>query len=216
MSMVATRSPLTAIGMNGAGQGTRRSARLSSDGQDDNERPGKRQKVDAAQSAGSVKENGAGKRTRGKGRTGHSPRWRYIAANSGLDADFWVQFTTTRMAISSSRSARSPARSLRPGPRKWNRRPMYLSPAQVQSPAQRDQKHRSQDLRPRRMLRQKRSRKKPEQSYQAARKKMLHQRLDELNEHSKRSNRLLRNGLRAHRTMPNMTVLQVLDSVLSQ
>lgn len=73
MSMVATRSPLTVIGMNGASSGTRRSARLSSDGQDESERPGKRQKLDAAQSAGSAKEakeNGAGKRTRGKGRTG--------------------------------------------------------------------------------------------------------------------------------------------------
>jgi hypothetical protein len=69
MSMVATRSPLTVIGMNGASSGTRRSARLSSDGQDESERPGKRQKLDAAQSAGSAKENATGKRTRGKGRT---------------------------------------------------------------------------------------------------------------------------------------------------
>lgn len=70
MSMVATRSPLTAIGMNGASSGIRRSARLSSDGQDESERPGKRPKLDTAQNAGSAKENGAGKKTRGKGRTG--------------------------------------------------------------------------------------------------------------------------------------------------
>ena len=67
MSMVATRSPITAIGMNGAGPGTRRSARLSSDGQEDNERSSKRQKTGEAQAV-SVKETGSSKRTRGKGK----------------------------------------------------------------------------------------------------------------------------------------------------
>lgn len=72
MSMVVTRSPLTAIGMNGAGAAApkRRSARLSVEGQEDDERPNKKTKVDAAQSAGSSKETGTGKRTRGKGKAG--------------------------------------------------------------------------------------------------------------------------------------------------
>lgn len=71
MSMVVTRSPLTAIVMNGPGPAApkRRSARLSVEGQEEEEqRPSKKTKVDAAQSAGSAKESGAGKRTRGKGR----------------------------------------------------------------------------------------------------------------------------------------------------
>lgn len=55
--------------MNGAGSGNvRRSARLSVEGQDDSERPSKRQKGEAGQTAGSAKENGTGKRTRGKGK----------------------------------------------------------------------------------------------------------------------------------------------------
>lgn len=71
MSMVVTRSPLTAIVMNGAGPAApkRRSARLSVEGQEEEEqRPSKKTKVDATQSAGDAKESGAGKRTRGKGR----------------------------------------------------------------------------------------------------------------------------------------------------
>lgn len=75
MSMVVTRSPLTAIVMNGAGPAApkRRSARLSVEGQEEEEeqRPSKKTKVDTTQSAGSAKESGAGKRTRGKGRNGH-------------------------------------------------------------------------------------------------------------------------------------------------
>jgi hypothetical protein len=65
MSMVVTRSPLTAIGMNGAGAtAPRRSARLSVEGQEELcERPGKRQKVDAAQQNGGIaKENVSAKR----------------------------------------------------------------------------------------------------------------------------------------------------------
>lgn len=75
--MVVTRSPLTAIVMNGAGPAApkRRSARLSVEGQEEEEeeeqRPSKKTKVDTTQSAGSAKESGAGKRTRGKGRNGH-------------------------------------------------------------------------------------------------------------------------------------------------
>jgi hypothetical protein len=77
--MVVTRSPLTAIVMNGAGPAApkRRSARLSVEGQEEEEeeqRPSKKTKVDATQSAGSAKENGAGKRTRGKGRNGQLPK----------------------------------------------------------------------------------------------------------------------------------------------
>jgi hypothetical protein len=69
MSMVATRTPLTAIGMNGAGAGApRRSARLSLEAQEDEERPGKRQKVEVKKPAAAAAENGAGKRTRGKGK----------------------------------------------------------------------------------------------------------------------------------------------------
>lgn len=75
MSMVATRSPLTVIGMNGAGAtAPRRSARLSVEGQDDSEPPSKRVRTDGPQNAGSTKENGAGKRTRGKGKTSRFPR----------------------------------------------------------------------------------------------------------------------------------------------
>jgi hypothetical protein len=75
MSMVVTRSPLTAIVMNGPGPAApkRRSARLSVEGQEEEEqRPTKKTKVDATQSAGGAKENVAGKRTRGKGRNGQS------------------------------------------------------------------------------------------------------------------------------------------------
>lgn len=70
MSMVVTRSPLTAVGMNGAGAAApkRRSARLSAEGQDDDERPSKKTRVDAAQNAGNAKESGPAKRTRGKGK----------------------------------------------------------------------------------------------------------------------------------------------------
>lgn len=70
MSMVVTRSPLTAIGMNGAGAAApkRRSARLSAEGQDDGERPSKKTRVDAAQSAGAAKEEPVKKRARGKGK----------------------------------------------------------------------------------------------------------------------------------------------------
>jgi hypothetical protein len=74
--MVVTRSPLTAIVMNGPGPAApkRRSARLSVEGQEEEEeqRPSKKTKVDATQSAGGAKENVAGKRTRGKGRNGQS------------------------------------------------------------------------------------------------------------------------------------------------
>jgi hypothetical protein len=76
MSMVVTRSPLTAIVMNGPGPAApkRRSARLSVEGQEEEEqRPNKKTKVDATQSAGSARENGAGKRTRGKGANEHPP-----------------------------------------------------------------------------------------------------------------------------------------------
>ncbi|KAM0720922.1 hypothetical protein Q7P37_003207 [Cladosporium fusiforme] len=68
MSMVVTRSPLTAIGMNGAGAAlpTRRSARLSAEGLDDDERPTKKTRVDGAQSAGAAKESPVKKKTRGK------------------------------------------------------------------------------------------------------------------------------------------------------
>lgn len=70
MSMVVTRSPLTAIGMNGVGAAApkRRSARLSAEGQEDDERPSKKTKTDGAQSVGTVKDTGVAKRTRGKGR----------------------------------------------------------------------------------------------------------------------------------------------------
>lgn len=75
MSMVATRSPLIVIGMNGAGAtAPRRSARLSVEGQDDSEPPSKRVRTDGPQNAGSAKENGTGKRTRGKGRAHHAAR----------------------------------------------------------------------------------------------------------------------------------------------
>lgn len=130
MSMVATRSPLTVIGMNGAGPGTRRSARLSSDGQDESERPGKRQKLDAAQSAGSAKENGAGKKTRGKGKIGRFARRRCMVKHGEFDADSWAQFMTTKMVISSLRSAQSPVKSPRPRVRRSNRRPTLPNPPQ--------------------------------------------------------------------------------------
>lgn len=70
MSIVITRSPLTAIGMNGAGAAApkRRSARLSAEGQDDDERPSKKTKVDAAQTGGEAKEGPVKKRARGKGK----------------------------------------------------------------------------------------------------------------------------------------------------
>ena len=71
MSMVVTRSPLTAIGMNGVGAAApkRRSARLSAEGQEDDERPSKKTKTDGAQSVGTAKESGVAKRTRGKGKS---------------------------------------------------------------------------------------------------------------------------------------------------
>lgn len=65
MSMVVTRSPLTAIGMNGAGGiGKRRSARLSADGQDgnENEPPSKKARVNAAQNAEAGATDGAAKK----------------------------------------------------------------------------------------------------------------------------------------------------------
>lgn len=74
MSMVVTRSPLTAIGMNGVGAAApkRRSARLSAEGQEDDERPSKKTKTDGAQNVGTAKESGVAKRTRGKGKTGET------------------------------------------------------------------------------------------------------------------------------------------------
>ena len=45
MSMVLTRSPLEPIGMNGAGTQKRRSARLSQEGNGENEPPTKKTKV---------------------------------------------------------------------------------------------------------------------------------------------------------------------------
>jgi hypothetical protein len=84
MSMVATRSPLIAIGMNGAGPGIRRSARLSVEGQDDGERPSKKPRVEEVQGAKGTKENGTGKRARGKGRFGRSSRW---SRRAGFYAD---------------------------------------------------------------------------------------------------------------------------------
>jgi len=47
--MVITRSPLEAIGMNGAGTQKRRSARLSHEGNGENEPPSKKTKVNGAQ-----------------------------------------------------------------------------------------------------------------------------------------------------------------------
>ncbi len=51
MSMVLTRSPLEPIGMNGAGLPKRRSARLSGDSVEENEPPGKKNKVEGAQTS---------------------------------------------------------------------------------------------------------------------------------------------------------------------
>ena len=51
MSMVLTRSPLEAIGMNGAGLPKRRSARLSGESVEENEPPVKKNKVDGAQTS---------------------------------------------------------------------------------------------------------------------------------------------------------------------
>jgi hypothetical protein len=117
MSMVATRNPLTAIGMNGAGAGApRRSARLSLEAQEDDERPGKRQKVEVKKPAAAAAENGTGKKTRGKGRLSRFLRGCNVG-NVRINADVWVQFTTIRMEISSLRSARKRARNLRAGTR---------------------------------------------------------------------------------------------------
>lgn len=73
MSMVLTRSPLTAIGMNGAGAAApkRRSARLSADGNENqDEPPSKKARVNAAVTSedGAVKKKGRKK--------GTSWRWR--------------------------------------------------------------------------------------------------------------------------------------------
>lgn len=88
MSMVATRSPLTTIGMNGAGEvPPRRSARLSTEAQDDEERPGKRQKVETKKPAEAAKENGTGKRTRSKGRISYDFTGKTCAESARIDAD---------------------------------------------------------------------------------------------------------------------------------
>lgn len=131
MSMVVTRSPLTAIGMNGAGAAApkRRSARLSVEGQEDDERPSKKTKVDAAQNAGSSKESGTGKRTRGKGKARDSEnRMRQRNCERGDDADANLQFTTTRMAISSSQNVQNLPRKLQPAVPIQRKRPALRSP----------------------------------------------------------------------------------------
>ena len=72
--MVLTRSPLEAIGMNGAGAPKRRSARLSNDAAEENEPPAKRSRANGAQSTTVVStkeqdgEGGAASRRKRKGK----------------------------------------------------------------------------------------------------------------------------------------------------
>lgn len=74
--------------MNGAGGvPLRRSTRLSLEAQDDEERPGKRQKVETKKPAETAKENGAGKRTRSKGRISFVFERRQNVENARIDAD---------------------------------------------------------------------------------------------------------------------------------
>jgi hypothetical protein len=216
MSMVATRTPLTAIGMNGAGAvAPRRSARLSLEAQEEDERPGKRQKVDVKKPTAAAAENGTGKRTRGKGRISRSLRGCEVG-NVRIDADNRVQFTTTRMEISSLQSARNPARNLRPGTRTQKKRLALRNLQQSQHHRRQNQKRPNPAPRQRRTMRQ-RHRRSREQSCQRVQKTMLRQRQRaDRNALSKRSNRHRHRELHAISLMPTLIAHQVLNSVLSR
>jgi hypothetical protein len=216
MSMVATRTPLTAIGMNGAGAGApRRSARLSLEAQEDDERPGKRQKVDVKKPAAAAAENGTGKRTRGKGRISRSLRGCNVG-NARIDADNWVQFTTTRMEISSLQSARNPARNLRPGIRTQKKRLVLRSLQQSQHHRPQIQKRKNLAPLQRRTMRQ-RHRGSRKRSCQRVQKIMLRQRQRaDRNALSKKLNRPRHRELHAISLMPTLIAHRVPDSILSR
>ena len=78
MSMVLTRSPLEAIGMNGAGLPKRRSARLSGESVEENEPPAKKNKVDGAQTStvGTKEADGDSAAVSRKKRKGKTPATR--------------------------------------------------------------------------------------------------------------------------------------------